>query len=464
MTSAWVDALGSRFQRAFDLMDAAVRDCQDDLWQANMWDVPDDDPARELRGPNRDLVTDPAGRLALVQRYGTPWAVAWHALERLDFLITGGFVPWAIWPPLAERLANGTAAAIPAAPGVSGHTGLDVLTMATPWSRSDLLGYSDYCRKRVVETLEGVTDASAAMLVGRRTYAARLMQAQDHVVEHASQIRQFITAASKASDARPSRFPRATSPGALDSLLEGFVSACLDVFGAEHVEAIVLHGSALKGGFIRGYSDIDFMVFLAPPTFNDRGDLPDATVFALQERVAALPWQALGFNYPQAYFYDARRMPDWWTGPVPGAYRLLHGALPAGIEATAEALRAGSRRFLQSLPGDLASQLRNFADSDDSTLPRRVRLIGTGVSTSLFVLLTLAGEDPLEVWSLSKLEALERVERLHPDSEGPRLARDYFESVARLFASPTFDSALGRGAFRTAVRYLRWVEAVIAEI
>jgi hypothetical protein len=197
MTSAWVDALGSRFQRAFDLMDGAVRDCPDDLWQANMWDVPDDDPSRELRGPARALVTDPAGRHALVQRYGTPWAVAWHALERLDFLITGGFVPWEVWPPLSERLAKGTAAALPAAAGVSGHTGLDILTMATPWSCSDLLAYSAYCRQRVVDTLEDVTDARAATLVGRRTYAARLMQAGDHVVEHAAQIRQFITAAER---------------------------------------------------------------------------------------------------------------------------------------------------------------------------------------------------------------------------------------------------------------------------
>jgi hypothetical protein len=195
MTSIWVESLGGRFQRAFDLMEAAVRDCTDELWQANMWEVPDDNPAREVRGPEGNLVTDPAGRHALVQRYGTPWGVAWHALERLDFLLTGGFVPWEIWPPLSERLADGTAAALPAAAAVSGHTGLDILTMSTPWSRSDVLAYTDYCRQRVADTLKEVTDDKAATLSGRRTYAERLMQAYDHVVEHASQVRQFITAA-----------------------------------------------------------------------------------------------------------------------------------------------------------------------------------------------------------------------------------------------------------------------------
>lgn len=201
MTSVWVEALGSRFHRAFDLMEAAVTDCTEELWQANMWEVPDDEAARELRGPGGNLVTNAAERRSLVQLYGTPWAVAWHALERLDFLLTGGFVPWEVWPPLSERLAGGTAAAQPAAPGVSGHTGLDIVTMSPPWSRSDLLAYIDYCRERAADTLLDVTDERAATLVGRTTYAERLMQAQDHVVEHAAQIRQFITGPGARPDA-----------------------------------------------------------------------------------------------------------------------------------------------------------------------------------------------------------------------------------------------------------------------
>lgn len=195
MPSVWVESLGARFRGALDLMEAAVRDCTDELWTAPMWEVPDDEPDRKLRGPDGNLVTGPAERHALVQRYATPWAVAWHALERLDFLLTGGFVAWEIWPPLAERLADGTAAAEPAAGGVTGHTGLDILTMSPPWSRSDLVAYTGYCRERVAGTLAEVTDERAARVVGRRTYAERLMQAQDHVVEHAAQIRQFITAA-----------------------------------------------------------------------------------------------------------------------------------------------------------------------------------------------------------------------------------------------------------------------------
>lgn len=188
----WVESLQERFDRAFDLMEAAIRDCADEHWQSNMWEVADDDPSREVRGPN-GVVADPAKRRELVQRFGTPWGVAWHALERLDFLLTGGFVPWEVWPPLAERLADGTAAVLPAAPGSTGHTGLDLLTLSTPWTRGDLLEYVGYCRQRTADTLPSVTGERASARRGRRTYAGRLLQAYDHVVEHAAQIRQFIT-------------------------------------------------------------------------------------------------------------------------------------------------------------------------------------------------------------------------------------------------------------------------------
>ena len=200
MASVWVDALGRSFGQAFDLLDAAVRDCTDELWQANMWEVPVSG-VREVRGPDGTLSTDVAhirALLPLLQRHSTPWGVAWHALERLDFILTGGFVPWKIWPPLAERLADGTAAAMPPAPGFEGrHTGLDITTLSSAWSRADLLDYSGYCRQRVVETLAGLTEERAAAPVGAaaQSYVWRLMRMPLHVVEHASQIRQFITAA-----------------------------------------------------------------------------------------------------------------------------------------------------------------------------------------------------------------------------------------------------------------------------
>lgn len=202
MTSIWVEVLDDNANRALGLLEAAVRDCTDGLWSAPMWEVPDAAPESDVRGPDGALVTDPAARHALVQLYATPWAVAWHALERFDFMLTGGFVPWEIWPGFRGR----TAWTPPPARSVwdRPYGGLDVTTLSEPWSRDDVLGFSVYCRSRVSETLSELTDDRAATRIGRRQepYAARLIDKMGHVIEHGAQIRQFITPAGITADPR----------------------------------------------------------------------------------------------------------------------------------------------------------------------------------------------------------------------------------------------------------------------
>ena len=244
----------------------------------------------------------------------------------------------------------------------------------------------------------------------------------------------------------------------LEPLLEAFSRACLDVFGAERVEGIVIHGSAVKGGGIPGYSDVDFMVFVTPDCFDGDGQLPDGAAFALQERIGPLPWREAGYGYPQANFYDARRLPSWWTGPAPGAYRVPHGRLPPEATPTAEGLRGSSLRFLkEELAQRISWSVRNFIDADDATLPRRVRLLGTDVTPAIFALAGHDAEHSLELWALPKLEALARLEAMYPDAHELALARRFFQNVEQLYAEE-FDADLGRETFRLGIGFLRWVE------
>ena len=246
----------------------------------------------------------------------------------------------------------------------------------------------------------------------------------------------------------------------LEPLLARFVRGCLDVFGEEHVEGIVLHGSAVKGGGIPGFSDIDFMLFLSPDCFDDQAALPDELAFAIQERIGPLPWREAGFLYPQAYFHDAHRLPYWWTGPIPGAHRVLWGRVPPEAAPTAEGLRAASLRYLgEELPRNIASSVHNFADADDATLPRRVRLLGSIVTPTVFSLAGYDADDVLELWALPKLEALERLAGRYPDTDGPALARRFYDNVRTLYGG-AFDADLGRETFRTGVAFLRWAERV----
>lgn len=63
-----------------------------------------------------------------------------------------------------------------------------------------MLGYVDYCRQRVRDTLSDLTDVKAATILPPphryhgRPFAWELTALPLHTVEHASQIRQFITA------------------------------------------------------------------------------------------------------------------------------------------------------------------------------------------------------------------------------------------------------------------------------
>ena len=107
--------------------------------------------------------------------------------------LTGEFGPWAPPPPFA------------------GIGGWQITSLPAAWTRSDILGYIDYCRQRVRDTLEGMTDEKAATPLPPahryhgQPHAWILTGAVGHTIEHGSQIRQFITAGGISADtqARP---------------------------------------------------------------------------------------------------------------------------------------------------------------------------------------------------------------------------------------------------------------------
>ena len=188
MASIWVESLGRSFDQALDLLAAAVRDCTDELWESAMWQV--QGPARDFQflGSDWSPVTDPVQRGALVQRWvqrrSTPWSVAWHALEGLDYDLNGESGPWAPPPPFA------------------GHPHWrDLPSLPAAWSQSEMLGYIDYCRQQVRDTLAAMTDEKAATpLPPAHRYRGQphawiIAGLVGHTTEHASQIRQFMVGA-----------------------------------------------------------------------------------------------------------------------------------------------------------------------------------------------------------------------------------------------------------------------------
>jgi hypothetical protein len=162
--STSVLSLASNFDEALRLMEAALADCPDDLWERDLW------PQEAPTGPG------PYGGL----HGSAPWFLGYHALSCLDYDLAAEFEPWSPPEPFDDN------------------------TYSFPnrvFTQPELLGYVDWCRARVRETLDALTEEQAARPVPdahRRSgilYGVLIGSLPLHVVEHAAQIRQFLTAA-----------------------------------------------------------------------------------------------------------------------------------------------------------------------------------------------------------------------------------------------------------------------------
>lgn len=175
-----MQSLEHTFDTALRLMEAALADCTDSLWRTDLW--PDEAPT----GPT------PHGGL----HGSAPWFLGYHALSCLDYDLTGGLEPWTPPQPFDEN------------------------TYAFPnrvFTRFELLGYVEWCRGRVRRTLDTLTEASAAHPLPSThrchgmAFGVLAGNIPGHVIEHAAQIRQFLTAAGV--KVRPMPGDREYSPG-----------------------------------------------------------------------------------------------------------------------------------------------------------------------------------------------------------------------------------------------------------
>jgi hypothetical protein len=163
VVNPFVQTMSQNFEQALRLMDVALTDCPEDLWTTDLW--PDEAPTAPT----------PHGGL----HGSAPWFLGYHALTTLDYDLSAELEPWAPPPPFDDN------------------------TYSFPnrvFTRDELLGYVDHCRGRVGRALDSLTEEAAGRPVPAAhrhhgvLYGVLLGSIPLHVVEHAAQIRQFLTA------------------------------------------------------------------------------------------------------------------------------------------------------------------------------------------------------------------------------------------------------------------------------
>lgn len=185
---------------------------------------------------------------------------------------------------------------------------------------------------------------------------------------------------------------------------------------------LLIHGSALKGDFIPGCSDIDLQVYLRSEAFTFYGQLPLEICSAIQRDLARIDPHP--FQYIQGYTLSPEPHPEY-VGPIPGAYHLLTGQLPVP-EASDADLQQSARKKLARIDESIAYYCRGLLDHGSGKLERLVRFLCTDLWPTLYHLLTIQEQDGLRVWRLPKPAA---IALLRQESQLAQTAHTFYQAL-----------------------------------
>ncbi|MCL6510487.1 MAG: DinB family protein [Anaerolineae bacterium] len=150
--------LWRQFSVAIDMLGDALRDCPDELWETQLWeDRPDQWVAKG---------------------FSKFWYVGYHTLFWLDLYLTGSEEGFA--PPAPFDLVEMESGEV----------------LPRTYTRQELLGYLEYCRRRCQETIAGLSVEQAHRVCrfawGELPFAELLLYNLRHVQEHAAHLGMFL--------------------------------------------------------------------------------------------------------------------------------------------------------------------------------------------------------------------------------------------------------------------------------
>jgi predicted nucleotidyltransferase len=244
---------------------------------------------------------------------------------------------------------------------------------------------------------------------------------------------------------------------ALDRAAGLVVWACRAVFGSSLI-CVILKGSAVKGDLIRGYSDLDFHVFLKPEVM-DGENVPKADyAVQFQRAFGQVSPEDFEVSQFQIYFINSEKYPEDWAPPVEGTYRILWGSLPE----TAKELDDGAYiRFaeqhlsLSSIEYSRRSNVARFVDKPNTRIEYNVRLVGATLKNYMYSISVMLTKEPKVAFKLGLDKMIALVEE-GIGSEGH--FRTFFEYVSdwqRIRRQPEY----AREAFKEGIQALNEIHS-----
>jgi predicted nucleotidyltransferase len=237
------------------------------------------------------------------------------------------------------------------------------------------------------------------------------------------------------------------------------LESVLKVFEGE-VICFLIHGSIVKGGLIEGFSDLDVQVFLKESSFDEFG-LKLERCMEIQKLIGNLNLTKIGAQYLQMYFHNPKEMPDWYTPPFKGSFKILHGKLPEELDFNAENFRNRMIKSLKELRIEVKNTISNFADSSNKTVYRRTRLLATKIYPIMYSLLSYDLLNPIEIWTKPKFEVLELFRQKYQKKIITNYLTKFFTKI-ELLAIDRSNLKLMKEAFSNGVNFLKEA-AIIGE-
>ncbi len=196
--------------------------------------------------------------------------------------------------------------------------------------------------------------------------------------------------------------------------LERTVADGFSVVLGDRFAALASHGSAVTGGYIPGFSDLDLVLFL-------QGAILEPDAAELQARLGDLdpaPFAYLQLSRALAIDDGQPLLPSL----IPGSYRVLTGAIPAeGVLHTEQTLRASGRSWLARLPEAVTVNRIDWSVATGDARSRRIRVMMTALKPAIRALLVEAGEPVFATWNAPYSLMTELWMLNHPEA-GRRLA------------------------------------------